>query len=143
MRLSAGLCTRHAATSYPTTTGRFSFSASSKAVCGATRGSGAHSSTSSSISYVWSAGHIWRRGGADEPRRSISHNFSSMWSIWAQGDIGRRRGTRTARLRSELDHFDNLISRIEGRWRNQGPFGTALIFLAKHQQTSHEHLGDP
>jgi hypothetical protein len=37
--------------SYPTMTGSFSFSDSSKAVCGATRGSGVHSSTKSSISY--------------------------------------------------------------------------------------------
>lgn len=36
---------------HPTITGRFSFSASSKGVCGATRVSGVQSSTKSSISY--------------------------------------------------------------------------------------------
>ena len=36
---------------YPTMIGLFSFSASSKGVCAATRGSGVQSSTSSSISY--------------------------------------------------------------------------------------------
>jgi len=37
---------------YPTMIGNFSFSDSSNDVCGATRGSGVHSSTRSSISYT-------------------------------------------------------------------------------------------
>lgn len=58
---------------YPIMTGSFSFSASSKEVCGATRGSGIHSSTRSSISCshqvsncdhlgATSRAHLFRKG---------------------------------------------------------------------------------
>lgn len=114
-------------TAHPTITGRFSFSASSKCVCGATRGSGVQSSTSSSTSYSKVSKLIGAAGEDNKPHLIMLRMISSALSTLATG--GTEWQTRQERVRQQTapGRSDSSTSHIAGKLRSQELSGIVLI----------------